>query len=202
MLRCLWRQKILLRTKTSRGMASTQLPGQVPAQPQRPNIPKALPTGTYERLVRGLDENGQELSGDAIVEPNDELPKPWNMADLYVRNAEGEGKTKLKRLLPPFWPTDIICCGLNYIDHADEVGLDIPKNPVLFAKPKSCLVGHGENIVIPACASAKPEIDYEAELAIVIGETCRDVSEEDALKVVYGYTICNDVSARRWQGIK
>eukprot|EP01134_Creolimax_fragrantissima_P000604 CFRG0604T1 len=172
------------------------------AFPVKPILPKALPAvGTYDRLVRGFDHDGNEVTGNAIVERNTELPMPWNMDNVYVSSDSGE-KRQIKRFLPPIWPTDIICCGLNYRDHAAEVELEIPRTPVLFAKPKSSLAGNGDHIVIPECASAKPEVDYEAELAIVIGETCKDVSEEDALKFVYGYTIANDVSARRWQGLK
>lgn len=85
---------------------------------------------------------------------------------------------------------------MNYRDHAAEAGLEVPERPVLFAIWPSSVIGPGEAIVIPAASS---EIDYEAELGVVIGEPARDVPAERALDVVAGYTCYNDVSARDLQ---
>ncbi|HTI15524.1 MAG TPA: fumarylacetoacetate hydrolase family protein [Dictyobacter sp.] len=93
-------------------------------------------------------------------------------------------------------PDKIICLGLNYADHAAETNMALPKHPVLFPKYRNSLVGPKDNIVLPGFSE---EIDYEAELAVVIGRTCKNVSEADALNYVAGYTIMNDVSARDWQ---
>jgi 2-keto-4-pentenoate hydratase/2-oxohepta-3-ene-1,7-dioic acid hydratase in catechol pathway len=90
-------------------------------------------------------------------------------------------------------PSKIVCVGLNYVDHANEVALDLPERPLLFAKWPSALIGDGDQIVIPRGIT---RVDYEAELAAIIGRTTRNVAVEDALDAVGGYTCLNDVSAR------
>jgi 2,4-didehydro-3-deoxy-L-rhamnonate hydrolase len=93
-------------------------------------------------------------------------------------------------------PGKIVCVGLNYRDHAAEAGAEIPKAPLLFAKWPNTLVGDGEAIVLPAESS---QVDYEAELGVVIGTRAKHVSERDALDHVEGYICVNDVSARDLQ---
>ncbi len=95
--------------------------------------------------------------------------------------------------LPIALPQKIVCVGMNYRDHAAEAGLDVPERPILFAKWPNSLVGHGDAIVIPPFSE---QIDYEAELGVVIGARVRDVPVEEALGVVAGYVCLNDVSAR------
>jgi 2-keto-4-pentenoate hydratase/2-oxohepta-3-ene-1,7-dioic acid hydratase in catechol pathway len=100
-------------------------------------------------------------------------------------------------LLPPIpEPRKIICIGLNYRDHAAESGALIPKEPILFSKFPTALVGHEANIVLPAVSS---EVDYEAELVIVIGKRGKPRSKAEAAEYIAGYTIGHDVSARDWQ---
>jgi 2-keto-4-pentenoate hydratase/2-oxohepta-3-ene-1,7-dioic acid hydratase in catechol pathway len=98
--------------------------------------------------------------------------------------------------LPITRPEKIICVGLNYRDHAEEQGTELPDAPLLFAKWPNALIGPGEPIIIPP---ATTQVDYEAELGVVIGERVRNVSEEDALATVAGYLCVNDVSARDLQ---
>ncbi len=98
---------------------------------------------------------------------------------------------------PILRPGKIICIGLNYSDHAAEAGHQVPDYPAVFAKFANTVIGPGEPIILPA--EAPNEVDYEAELAIVIGKTCRNVSENEALDYVLGYTCGNDVSARDCQ---
>ena len=99
-------------------------------------------------------------------------------------------------MLPIERPGKIICVGLNYRDHAEEQGTALPEAPLLFAKWQNTLIGPGEPIVIPPIVT---KCDYEAELGVVVGQRVRDVSAEDALEVVAGYTCVNDVSARDLQ---
>ena len=99
-------------------------------------------------------------------------------------------------------PPAIFCIGLNYKDHAQEAGLPIPKFPVHFMKPPSCVVGSGDEIVIPAVASSPNEVDYEGEMAVIIGKTVKNASIDEAGDAILGFTAANDVSARRWQGKK
>jgi len=90
-------------------------------------------------------------------------------------------------------PGKLICIGLNYVDHARESGLEIPKEPLCFAKWPSAIVGDGDEILLPA---ASRQVDYEAELAVIIGTRALNVSVDDALTYVSGYACFNDVSAR------
>ena len=100
------------------------------------------------------------------------------------------------RTLPPA----ILCIGKNYADHAAEMGGKAPERLVLFLKNPASACGDGDAIVIPAiCDEHGPQVDFEGELAVIIGRTCRDVAERDAFSVVRGYAAANDVSARWWQ---
>jgi len=98
--------------------------------------------------------------------------------------------------LPIDRPSKIVCVGLNYRDHAAEQGAELPSEPLLFAKWPNSLIGPGEPIVIPRVSK---QVDYEAELGVVIGERVRGVSQENALEAVRGYLCLNDVSARDLQ---
>jgi 2,4-diketo-3-deoxy-L-fuconate hydrolase len=98
--------------------------------------------------------------------------------------------------LPIARPGKIVCVGMNYRDHAAEAGLEVPERPVLFAKWPNALIGPGDPIVLPPLAS---QVDFEAELGVVIGERVRGVGVEQALEAVAGYTCANDVSARDLQ---
>jgi len=101
------------------------------------------------------------------------------------------------RLLPPIPdPHKIVCLGLNYRDHAEETKAAIPKEPILFSKYATALIGAGAAIVLPPVSS---EVDYEAELVIVVGKRGRHITEADALSHVAGYMVGHDVSARDWQ---
>jgi 2-keto-4-pentenoate hydratase/2-oxohepta-3-ene-1,7-dioic acid hydratase in catechol pathway len=93
-------------------------------------------------------------------------------------------------------PGKIVCVGLNYKDHAEEQGAELPAAPLLFAKFTTALIGPGDPIVIPSIVT---KCDYEAELGVVIGTPVRNVSKENALEAVAGYVVANDVSARDLQ---
>jgi len=90
-------------------------------------------------------------------------------------------------------PGKLLCIGLNYRDHAAEIGMKLPERPILFSKFATCVVGPGAPIVLPTISD---RVDYEAELAVVIGKTARGVAVGSALEYVAGYTVMNDVSAR------
>jgi 2-keto-4-pentenoate hydratase/2-oxohepta-3-ene-1,7-dioic acid hydratase in catechol pathway len=133
-----------------------------------------VPTGfeTLEALIAagegGLDESRKALDGADPVHPG--------------------------RLLVPLRPRQVICCGINYASHLEEnPGAKVPPQPFLFAKLPSSVIGPGEPIVIPAPES---EVDYEVELAAVVGATMRNVGRDEALGCVFGYTVVNDVSGR------
>lgn len=101
-------------------------------------------------------------------------------------------------LLEPVRPSKILCVGRNYADHARELGNEVPAEPLLFFKPPSSLLAHGETIALPPSLSQR--VEYEGELTIVIGRTCRNVGpSEDVRSYIFGYTCANDVTARDLQ---
>ena len=100
------------------------------------------------------------------------------------------------RILPPVIPTKIASVGLNYVDHAKELGMVAPEEPIIFLKPSTSVIGHKDTII---CPSASERVDYEAELGVVIKKTARYVNAEDAAEYIEGYTCFNDVTARDLQ---
>ncbi len=99
-------------------------------------------------------------------------------------------------------PSKIICLGRNYLDHAQESGEDAPKEPVLFAKTPNCLIGDGDSIIYPKKLHAKKtlnRLDHEIELAVIIKDKCKKVLEKDANDHVLGYSVFNDITARKMQ---
>ncbi|HEY5719179.1 MAG TPA: fumarylacetoacetate hydrolase family protein [Gammaproteobacteria bacterium] len=147
------------------------------------------------RIIRFVDPQGSTHYGTPRGEGRAELLG----GDLF-KGLRGTGELRaIERLLAPLAPVNIFAIGLNYRAHADETGASVPTTPVVFMKATTALNHPGAPIPLPACCEHGPEVDYEAELAVVIGRTARNVSEETALDHVLGYTCANDVSARRWQ---
>jgi 2-keto-4-pentenoate hydratase/2-oxohepta-3-ene-1,7-dioic acid hydratase in catechol pathway len=112
------------------------------------------------------------------------------------RDAVRVAAEQVRLLAPVIDPQKIVCIGLNYRDHAAESGAPIPAEPVLFSKFSTALIGHGEPIVLPPVSK---EVDYEAELVLVVGRKGRSLKPAAALEYLAGYTIGHDVSARDWQ---
>jgi 2-keto-4-pentenoate hydratase/2-oxohepta-3-ene-1,7-dioic acid hydratase in catechol pathway len=101
------------------------------------------------------------------------------------------------RLLAPVIPrSKVVCVGRNYARHAAELGGEVPDEPLIFLKPNTSVIGPGEPIFYPTQSA---DVHYEGELAVVIGRICRDISAADAAKVIFGYTVANDVTARDLQ---
>ena len=100
------------------------------------------------------------------------------------------------KLLPPCQPSKIVCVGRNYVEHARELGNEVPKVPLIFMKPPSSVIANGETILLPPQSA---QVEHEAELVIVIGKRGRNVTAENARKYVFGYTVGNDVTARDLQ---
>ena len=118
--------------------------------------------------------------------------------DLYAGLRETGEPAQIHKLLAPLQPTQILCIGLNYRRHAAEAEVAAPERPVLFTKGINTLQNPGDPIEIPVRA-ASHEVDYECELAVVIGKSCKNATVANALDHVLGYTCANDVSARDWQ---
>jgi len=102
-------------------------------------------------------------------------------------------------VLAPCEPSKIVCVGRNYAKHAEEMGSDLPDRPLLFLKPPNTVAAHGDTVTLPA---GKEDMDHEIEFGVVIGEQCRNVPEDDALDIVEGYTLADDVSNRDDQRVE
>jgi 2-keto-4-pentenoate hydratase/2-oxohepta-3-ene-1,7-dioic acid hydratase in catechol pathway len=146
------------------------------------------------KIIRYLDQ--RSAVGYAAQQPDGSALKL--AGDIYGSPKITTEKIGVAKLLAPIQPTSIICIGLNYRKHAEETGAKFPEYPVVFFKGINTLLNPGEPIQIPTHMRSD-EIDYECELAVVIGRACKNVSRQNALDYVLGYTGCNDVSARDWQ---
>ncbi len=100
------------------------------------------------------------------------------------------------KILAPVMPGKIVGVGLNYREHAREMGKELPEEPLIFLKPSTAVIGPGENIFLPGISK---RVDYEGELGVVIKKACRNVSVEEAAECIFGYTCFNDVTARDLQ---
>jgi 2-keto-4-pentenoate hydratase/2-oxohepta-3-ene-1,7-dioic acid hydratase in catechol pathway len=138
----------------------------------------------------------QGRTGYGILE-GEKISVLWGTPYEGLENTTGEIVSLPEvNLLAPCQPSKIVALGLNYRDHAAEIGHPIPAEPLLFLKPSTSVIGPDEDIVYPAMTR---QVDYEAELAVVMGRTCRHVRAEDFRDYVLGYTACNDVTARDLQ---
>ena len=147
-------------------------------------------------ILRFMDQKGQAGYGY-----NYRNGKALRLAgDLFSGLEETGENANVKKILAPLVPSAILAIGLNYHQHAEETELKIPKYPVLFMKNPASVTNPGDPILLHPSCMEPPEVDYEVELAVVIGKAAKDVSVAGALDYVLGYTVANDVSARRWQG--
>ena len=146
------------------------------------------------KIIRYLDSSDQIRLGqqhpDGTVTRLD--------GDMFSSLTDSGQSATVAKLLAPVEPRDIICIGLNYRRHAAEGNNPIPEYPVVFMKNIGTLQNPGDPILLPRQLPSDA-VDYECELAVVIGRECYNVSKDDALNYVLGYTCANDVSARDWQ---
>lgn len=165
-------------------------------------------------------DSGERLDCEKLFAPEDRPANPlawFDMDERWFRTARDtaarleqdsgamdEARTKgwLVASSDAYWfapvprPGKIVCIGLNYLDHAQEAGIAVPTSPVIFSKFSSCVIAPGEPVVVPPSSE---KLDFEAELAVVIGRHARRVRAEHAYDYVLGYTAFNDVSARDFQ---
>ncbi len=146
------------------------------------------------KIIRFESEDGQVYLGTQVSEQEASILE----GDLFGEYRIGARRAKIRRLLAPIQPVDILCIGLNYRKHAAEGNQPIPEFPVLFMKNLGTVQNPGGDIVLPRKLKSE-SVDYECELAVVIGKRCHNVSKSQALDYVLGYTCANDVSARDWQ---
>ncbi len=146
------------------------------------------------KIIRYLD--GQGDTHYAIQHPDGTFER---LAGSIFESIQPAGEpADVKKLLAPVPPVSLLCVGLNYRRHAEETKGQIPEYPVLFMKGVNAVQNPGDPIELPRHLRSD-EVDYECELAVVIGRKCKNVSRANALDYVLGYTCANDVSARDWQ---
>lgn len=144
------------------------------------------------RICRFIDPDGNISYGKIEGNFVKIIPDPFGNTE----SKEGIYSLESIKLVPPVMPGKILCIGLNYRDHIKETGHEIPVMPVVFMKPSTTVIGPDDEIVYP---SISKKVDYEAELAVVIGRRCRNIEETEANDFIFGYTCANDVSARDYQ---
>ncbi|KAL4939800.1 hypothetical protein BDV06DRAFT_224692 [Aspergillus oleicola] len=165
----------------------------------------------WTRAVRFIADDGIEYCGQpedadidvglAVAAGQPVSVKVLGSKSVLDPDARLTGETKtIKKLLSPLAPAEIgtiRCIGLNYTDHAAEMGLDLPEVPEMFMKPATCALNPSDTVSIPSIVT---KADPEVELAVVIGKGCKNVSVDNALDYVLGYTVANDLTARCLQG--
>lgn len=152
------------------------------------------------RIVRFSPPRDSQLGNDPLFGIVEEDTIQVIASDpLYAGIFKREERIPLEsvRLLSPVLPrSKVVCIGKNYADHAAEMGGEVPKEPIIFIKPNTSVIGPNDVIQWPKMSE---RVDHEAELAIVIGKICKEVSQERVNDVIFGYTIANDVTARDLQ---
>jgi len=152
------------------------------------------------RFSYGDPESAAYAFGVLVSEPGADVPERVAIIDGHPFGDISLTGVQLPlagvRLLPPILPSKVVAIGKNYADHAREMGGEPPAEPVLFLKPSTSVIGPGATIAYPTLSQ---QVDYEGELAVVIGRMCREVPVERAAEVVLGYTCANDVTARDLQ---
>ena len=141
------------------------------------------------RFISGKSQKAGIITNGEITEVS---------GDIFGDYRPSSKKYELKnvRLIAPCTPTKIVAVGLNYRDHAQELGMTVPPEPLLFLKPATSVIGPGDSIVYPRMSI---RVDYEAELGVVIKKRAKNVEEQDSLDYILGYTCFNDVTARDLQ---
>ena len=148
------------------------------------------------KIVRFTTSKQRQKPRFGLLENGIVYPLAGDLMDKPIRQGL-RYPLKDVRLLCPVNASKAICLGLNYRDHAKEMGIEPPASPVFFMKPSSAVIGSGDAIIYPR--ELVTQLDFEGELAVVIGKTTRYASDEEAKNSILGYTIANDVTARNLQ---
>jgi len=140
------------------------------------------------RRLRFRDSDGDVRLGELADDEVTAFPKQASDLDSTATFARADVET-----LPPCRPSKVVCVGRNYADHAEEMDSDVPDRPLFFLKPPNAVASDGDDLTLP---SGKDRLDYEAEIAVVIGARASDLDESEAMAHVAGFTCMNDVSNR------
>jgi len=146
-------------------------------------------------VIKFISENNETLYGEWMPESQDRARRIEG--DIFSNFHVIQKEEKIKKILQPVSPPNILALGLNYREHADETNIKYPEIPVLFIKAISSIIGYDDHILLPK--AGPDEVDYEAELAIIIKEKTKNIPPDKAIDYILGYTCANDISARDWQ---
>jgi 2-keto-4-pentenoate hydratase/2-oxohepta-3-ene-1,7-dioic acid hydratase in catechol pathway len=147
------------------------------------------------RLIRFISQDHKTCYG--VVETQEDQTAHLINGSIFNEFSVSRETAVIKKILPPVLPPNIIGIGLNYVKHAAETGIERSEIPIMFLKATSSLTAPGDPIMLPK--TGPDEVDFEAELAIVIGKPAKNISPHQAMAVILGYCCANDVSAREWQ---
>lgn len=147
------------------------------------------------QIIRFISDDEKVYTGCRYEDGSAALIK----GDIFTNFEVSDRRKPVNRLLSPIDPAVIYCIGLNYMPHIKETKLRLPEYPIVFMKNLGAAAAHLDDVVIPVCCENPPQVDYEAELGVIIKKKVKNVSVENALDAVLGYTCANDISARQWQ---
>jgi len=149
------------------------------------------------RFLKDAQEKAGLLENDHVIELSCSILEAINSKNIDKIKKDINYKVDDVKIKPPVLPSKIVCVGLNYRDHAAELNMELPDEPVIFIKPPTSVAGHLDNIIYPGSSN---QVDYEGELGIVLSKEARNVkSEAAAADFIGGYTVLNDVTARDLQ---
>jgi 2-keto-4-pentenoate hydratase/2-oxohepta-3-ene-1,7-dioic acid hydratase in catechol pathway len=147
------------------------------------------------RLIRFISQDHKTCYG--VVASQEDQTARLIDGSIFKEFSVTPKTAVIKKILPPVLPANIIGIGLNYANHAAETGIERAEIPIMFLKATSSLIAHGDPILLPE--AGPDEVDFEAELAVVIGKPTKNVAPDQAMEFILGYCCANDVSARDWQ---
>lgn len=152
--------------------------------------------GFRRKVLWALEEKGVKFVMKLLRFEVDQKQYQGVLKDNKIYVDQEEYSLEEVKFLPPCLPSKAVCVGLNYHDHAKEMNIPLPNQPVIFIKPSTSIIAHKDTIVYP---SLTRQVDYECELAVVIKKTAKNISKEEAKDYILGYTCANDVTARDLQ---
>ncbi len=151
------------------------------------------------KIIRFLKDNQEKtglLEDDQIIELSCSSLEAINSQNINRFEKGGVYKLEDVTIVPPVSPSKIVCIGLNYRDHAAELNMELPEEPIIFIKPSTSVIGHLDNIIYPPSSK---HVEYEAELGVVLSKEAKNVKSKDSADFIGGYTVLNDVTARDLQ---
>ncbi len=145
--------------------------------------------------VEGEEKNGL-IEDNNVLEFSSSIIEAINSPSAIKYKKDSVYKLEEIKVKSPVIPSKIVCVGLNYIDHAQELNMDIPDEPILFLKPSTAVIGHLDNVIYP---NSSKQLDYEAEMGVVISKVAKNVKMDNADEYVGGFVAFNDITARDLQ---